>query len=219
MPVFSGKARYTDLNIKRPVTLRMEIYKSTILGAKAQLGTTRDDKIVDNVRWGLQIFVCKEGEPDCVRSLHAISVVFSSDRGNNRWLLTVYVEPYYVEPPAQFAFEAFRYGYEQDVTIDVTFRDTQLSVWFNGREVLSTDLLKGFEQIRELTANNYFYDPAGSEIPGVADIYLVYNVKIIQPLDVGGVVNAVLPLAISTAVLGLVMSLIFTVFRKITPAK
>ena len=219
MPVFSDKASYQNLNIKRPITLRMELLKNTILGAKSVLGSTKDTKTVDNVRWGLEIHVCKEGEPDCTTTHHAVSVVFSSDRGNNRWLIIIYIEPYYVQPPAQFMYEAFKFGSEQDVTIDVTFRDTQLIVVFNGREILATDLLKGFEQIRTLKANNYFYDPGGAEIPGVADQYLVYNVKMLQALDVTGVVNAVLPLAISVAVLSVVIILIFTVFKKIIPAK
>jgi hypothetical protein len=219
MPVFSNKVQYTGLNIKRPVTLRIELLKSTILGAKSVLGTTKDNKTVDNVRWGLELHVCREGEPDCTTTQHALTVVFSSDRGNNRWLITVYVEPYYVSPPAQFVYEAFKFGSEQDVYIDVTLRDTQLSVVFNGREILATDLLKGFEQIRTLKANNYFYDPTGAEITGVADQYLVFNVRTIQAVDLTSIVNAVLPLTISIAVMGVVFSLIFTLIKKATPAK
>jgi len=219
MPVFSDKASYQNLNIKRPITLRMELLKNTILGAKSVLGSTKDTKTVDNVRWGLEIHVCKEGEPDCSTTQHAITVVFNSDRGNNRWLITVYVEPYYVNPPAQFVYEAFKFGSEQDVYIDLTFRDTQLSVVFNGREILATDLLKGFEQIRTLKANNYFYDPTGVEITGVADQYLVYNVRTISTMDITGLVNSILPLVITLAVVGIVITLIFTVFKKTAPAK
>jgi hypothetical protein len=219
MPVFSDKSTYTNLNIKRPITLRVELLKSTILGAKSVLGSTKDTQTVDNVRWGLEVHVCKEGEPDCSNTQHALTVVFTSDRGNNRWLITVYVEPYYVSPPAQFVYEAFKFGSEQDVYIDLSFRDTQLSVVLNGKEILATDLLKGFEQIRTLKANNYFYDPTGVEIPNVADQYLVYNVRTISTMDITGLVNSILPLVIALAVVGVVITLIFTVFRKTTPAK
>jgi hypothetical protein len=219
MPVMSNKATYTDLTIKPPVTLRMQLLKTTILGAKSYLGSTKDTSTVDNVRWGLEVHVCKEGEPDCTTTNHALTVVFSSDRGNNRWLVTVYVESYYVTPSAQFVFEAFRFGQEQDVTIDVTFRDTQLSVLFNGKEILASDLIKKFEQIRTLKANNYFYNTAGSEISGVADQYLVYNLQITQPTDISGIVNVVLPIAVTIAVIGIVMALLRTGILRIPTPK
>jgi hypothetical protein len=210
MPIMSNKVTYGNLAIKAPITLRMQLLKTTILGAKAYLGTTKDTYTVDNVRWGLEVHVCKEGEPDCTTTYHALSVVFSSDRGNNRWIIQVYIEQYYVTPAAEFIFEAFRFGQEQDVTIDITFRNSYLSVVFNGREILATDLLKKFEQIRTLKANNYFYDPTGVEVPNVANQYLVYNLQLVQPVDVSGVVNAVLPLAISIAVIGVVIALLRT---------
>jgi hypothetical protein len=212
MPVMSNKVTYGNLAIKPPITLRMQLPKTTILGAKSYLGTTKDTTTVDNVRWGLEVHVCKEGEPDCTTTYHALSVVISSDRGNNRWLVTAYVESYYVTPSAQFVYEAFKFGQETDVTIDVTFRDSIIVVTFNGKEVLNTDTLKKFEQIRTLKSNNYFYNPAGAEITGVADQYLVYNLQMVQAptFDVSGLLNAIIPLAIALAVIGIVISLLRT---------
>jgi len=212
MPVMSNKVIYGNLTIKPPITLRIQLPKTTILGAKSVLGTTKDSSTVDNVRWGLEVHVCKEGEPDCTTTHHALSVVFSSDRGNNRWLVTVYVESFYVTPSAQFIYEAFRFGQETDVTIDVTFRDSIIIVVFNGREILNTDTLKKFEQIRTLKSLNYFYDPAGAEIAGVADQYLVYNLQLIQvpTFDVSGLLNAIIPVAVALAVIGVVIALFRT---------
>jgi hypothetical protein len=212
MPVMSNKVTYGNLAIKPPITLRMQLPKTTILGAKSVLGTTKDDKTVDNVRWGLEVHVCKEGEPDCTTTHHALSVVFSSDRGNNRWLVTVYVESYYVSPVAQFVYEAFKFGQETDVTIDVTFRDSIVVVTFNSKEILNTDTLKKFEQIRTLKSNNYFYDPTGAEIADVANQYLVYNLQLIQvtTFDVSGLLNAIIPIAVALAVIGIVISLLRT---------
>jgi hypothetical protein len=217
MPIMSGKVIYDNLAIKPPTTLRMQISKSTLTGAKSYLGTIKDNKTVDNVRWGLEVHVCKEGESDCNTAYKAVTVVFSSDRANSRWLLWIYVESFYVTPSAQFIYEAFRFGQETDVTIDVTFRDTTIVVALNGKEVLNTDTLKKFEQIRTLKANNYFYDPTGAEIAGVADQYLVYNLQIVQitTFDVTGLLNAIIPIAIAIAVIGIVISLLRTGILKI----
>jgi hypothetical protein len=217
MPVMSSNAVYDKLAIKPPVTLRMQLLKSTIAGAKGFVGTTRDTRTIDNVRWGLEVYVCKEGEPDCTTTYHALSVVFSSDRSNNRWLLWVYVESYFVSPSAVFIYEAFRFGQETDVTIDITLRDSTIVVAFNGKEILNTDTLKKFEQIRTLRSANYFYDLNGNVVAGVADQYLVYNVQVLQvaSFDVSGLLNTILPIAIAIAVIGIVISLLRTGILKI----
>jgi len=161
---------------------------------------------------GLEVHVCKEGEPDCTTTYHALSIVFSSDRSNNRWLVWVYVESYFVTPSAVFIQEAFRFGQETDVTIDVTFRDSTIVVALNGREILNTDTLKKFEQIRMLRSANYFYDLQGAVVAGVADQYLVYNIQIIQAttFDISSLLNAVIPLAVALAIVGIVISLFRT---------
>ena len=212
MPVMSGNVVYDKLAIKPPVTLRMQLLKSAIAGAKSYVGTTRDTRTIDNVRWGLEVHVCKEGESDCTTAYHALSIVFSSDRSNNRWLVWVYVESYFVSPPATFIHEAFRFGQETDVTIDVTFRDSTIVVTFNGKEILNTDTLKKFEQIRMLRSANYFYDLQGAAVPGVADQYLVYNLQVIQAttFDVSGLLNAIIPMAVALAVVSIVISLFRT---------
>jgi hypothetical protein len=117
-----------------------------------------------------------------------------------------------VTPSARFIYEAFRFGQETDVTIDIAFRDSIVVVTFNGREILNTDTLKKFEQIRTLKTLNYFYDPAGAEIAGVADQYLVYNLQIIQvtAFDVSGLLNAIIPVAVALAVVGVVIALFRT---------
>jgi hypothetical protein len=212
MPVMSGNVVYDKLAIKPPVTLRMQLLKSTLVGAKGHVGATRDTRTIDNVRWGLEVHVCKEGEPDCTTTYHALSVVFSSDRSNNRWLVWIYIESYYVTPPALFIHEAFRFGQETDVTIDVTFRDSAIVVTLNGREILNTDTLKKFEQIRVLRSANYFYDLQGTAVPNVADQYLVYNLQVVQAttFDASALLNAIIPIAVALAVIGIVISLFRT---------
>jgi hypothetical protein len=212
MPVMSGTVEYDELAIKPPVTLRMQLLKSSLVGAKSYVGATRDTRTIDNVRWGLEVHVCKEGEPDCTTTYHALSIVFSSDRSNNRWLVWVYVESYFVSPSAVFIQEAFRFGQETDVTIDVTFRDSTIVIAFNGKEILNTDTLKKFEQIRKLKAANYFYDLGGAVVPGVADHYLVYNLQVVQvaTFDVSALLNSIIPMAVALAVVGIVISLFRT---------
>jgi len=214
MPVMSDKVVYSNLTIKPPIKLTIEIPKSTILGAKGKLGTSVGTTTVDNVRWGTEVHVCKEGEPDCTTTHHALTLVVSSDRGNNRWILTVYVESYYVTPAAQFVYELFKFGKEADTRVEAEFRGTVLRVVANGAEVLLTDVLKSFEQIRTLKANNYFYDATGAEVPGVADQFLAYNLRTEAPFDISGLVSAILPLAITLGVLGAVIG----VFKFIIPA-
>jgi hypothetical protein len=217
MPIMSGTVAYDNLAIKPPITLRMQLLKTAIVGAKSYVGTTRDTRTIDNVRWGLEVYVCKEGEPDCTTTYHALSIVFSSDRSNNRWLVWVYVESYFVSPSAVFIHEAFRFGQETDVTIDVTFRDTTIVVALNGKEILNTDTLKKFEQIRTLRSANYFYDLGGAVVSGVADQYLVYNLQIVQAttFDVSGLLNAIIPIAVAIAVIGIVISLLRTGILKV----
>ncbi|GAY26670.1 hypothetical protein ATG_18740 [Desulfurococcaceae archaeon AG1] len=203
MPVMSDKVAYTGLNIKPPVTLQMVLPKETILAAKSRLGSTVGTQTVDNVRWGLEVHVCPEDQPDCTTTQHALTVVVSSDRGNNRWLLTVYFEAFYVSPTASFQFELFRFGSESDVVVSINFTDTVIGITANGKSVINTDTFKRFSQIRTLKANSYFYDPSGAEITGYGSDVLVYNVTIVRGIDVGAIINTVIPLAAIVGVISI----------------
>ena len=208
MAIMSNKVSYTNLAIKPPVTLRMQLAKANILGAKSKLGTTKDTTTVDNVRWGLTVEVCKEGEPDCTTSYKAVTVVFRSIRAESKWVIDVYFEDYYVTPSAMFEYDAFKFGSETDVNIDIQFRDSTVTIVFNGNTLITTDTFKKFEQVRKLSSLNYFTDPAGAEVAGVADQYLVYNLQVISVQDFTAIVNAIIPIAITLAVVAVVFALI-----------
>jgi hypothetical protein len=209
MPIMNDKVSYTNLDIRPPVTLQMTISKEKILSAKSKFGQTVDGKTVDNVRWSLEIHVCPPDQIDCATTQFALSIVVSSDRGNNRWLITVNFESYYVSPaPASFQQELFRFGSETDVNVNITIQGTQVSVVANGRPVVVTDTFKQVGQIRTLKANNYFYDPAGAEIAGFGASDLVYNVTIVKGFDVSAILNTVIPLVVVTSVVSIIPKLI-----------
>jgi len=209
MPLMYDKVAYTNLDIRPPVTFQMVVSKEKILSAKGKFGQSADGRTVDNVRWGLEIHVCPPDQIDCATTQHALSIVVSSDRGNNRWLITVYFESYYVSPaPAEFQLELFRFGSETDVNVNINISGTQVSVTANGRPVVATDTFKEVGQIRTLKANNYFYDPSGNEISGFGASDLVYNVTISKGFDVVAIINAVIPLAIVASIVSVIPRLL-----------
>jgi hypothetical protein len=218
MPIMTDKITFKELAIKPPVTLRLQFPRSALVEAKGKLGSTVDTTTVDNVRWGAVISVCKEGEPDCATPIKALSVYLMSDRANSRWIVDVYFEEYYVTPRARITYELFKFGAEVDTTIDITFRDSVVSVIANNRELVTTDTMKKFEQIREIGADNAYVDPTGADIAVIDPP--PYNLTIIQVADVTGVVSAILPIVITVAVLGVVIGLLVRIFRApaITPS-
>ena len=209
MPIMYNKVAYTNLDVRPPVTLNMVVSKEKILSAKGKFGQSVDGRTVDNVRWGLEIHVCPPDQIDCATTQHALSVVVSSDRGNNRWLITVYFESYYVSPaPAEFQQELFRFGSESDVNVNINISGTQVSVTANGKPVVVTDTFKEVGQIRTLKANNYFYDTGGDEISGYGASDLVYNVTIAKGFDVVSIINAVIPLVIVASIVSVIPKLL-----------
>jgi len=217
MPLMTNKVAFKELKIKPPTTIRLQFTKASLVEAKTKLGTTIAGKTIDNVRWGAVISVCKEGEPDCATPIKALSVYVKSERANARWVVEVFFEEYYVSPRARVVYELFKFGAEVDTTIDVTFRDSVVSVIANNRELITTDTMKKFEQIREISADNSYIDPAGVDIAEIDPP--PYNLVIVQVADVTGVVSAILPIVITVAVLGVVIGLLVKIFRApiITP--
>jgi hypothetical protein len=212
MPILTPGIKYTELRIKPPVTLRAIIPKDNLVGAKGKLGSTVDTITVDNVRYGISVYVCKEGEPDCATAIKALTVEFRSDRANNRWLLVVTFESFYVAIPTSLQFEVYRFGSEVDTYIDVTFRDAYVSVVVNGKEYLATDTFKRFEQIREIESVSAYLDPAGAPIdPAKISDYLAFNLQLMQVADISGIVNVIIPIAITIAVIGAVLTVVFTI--------
>jgi len=218
MPIMSDKIVYKELALKAPITLRMQIPKETILGAKKFLGQTVGNQTVDSVRWGLVVNLCKEDEPDCTTSVTGLSVMLWSYRANNVWQLHVYFAEFYTTPTAKFIIDAFKFGQETDVTIDITFRDSTVSITLNGKEILTTDTLKKFAQIRELGAQNEYLDTNLQEV-NITD-YNAYNLQTIQitTIDTLGLVNAIVPIAVAIAIVGVVLSLFKTgIFKTPVP--
>jgi hypothetical protein len=210
MPIMVNKIEYRELALKTPLTLRMKISKDTIDGAKAYLGQTVGGKTVEGVKWGLIVDVCKTGEPDCETASTALAVYLWANRSAQRWELHVYFGEYYVTPLAKFITEAYKFGQEQDTTIDINLSDSNVSVYLNGKEYLATDTLKTFEQIRVLRSENIYHDSSLVEIPELQE-FLSYNLQIIEQMDVTGLVNTILPIAIAVVVL----SVIFAIFKEI----
>jgi len=210
MPIMSDKIVYRELAIKAPVTLRMQIPKETILGAKKFLGQTVGNQTVDSVRWGLVVNLCKEDEPDCTTPTTGLTVMLWSYRAGSVWQLHVYFGEFYTTPTAKFIIDTFKFGQETDVTIDITFRDSTVSITLNGKEILTTDTLKKFAQIRELGAQNEYLDANFQEVP-IAE-YNAYNLQTIQisTIDISGLVNSVIPIAVAIAVIGIVLAMFKT---------
>jgi len=213
MPVFAKNSSYTGLSIKAPVTVRMLIPAQKIKDAKSKLGTTVGPQTVDKVVWELQYFLCPSDAPDCASPTIALKTRFYSNRQNNKWMAEIEFDDFYVTPSAKFTFDAYQFAQEQDTFLDVTFTDSQVTFAVNGRTLLQTDTLKKFAQIRQLTANSNFYDTAGNPLT-VDDTLLQFNVSVMQLIDVGAILNVIIPLAVVGLVLGLVISL----FRKRIPA-
>lgn len=214
MPVMSDKVTYGNLNIKPPITFRLQFTKDQLVGARGQFGATVGTQTVDNVRWGFEVHVCPEGQPDCTTTQHALTVVLQSDRGNNRWLLTTYFESFYVSPTAQFQYEVFKFGSETDLAIDIVFTDSIVRVVANNKTAIDTDTFKRFEQVRTLKANNYFFDAAGAEVVNFGTQYLSYIATSVKPIELGALVNQILPIAVTIGAVGLVIGTL----RQLLPA-
>jgi hypothetical protein len=123
---------------------------------------------------------------------------------------------YYVANPTKLTFEVYKFGSEVDTYIEVTFRDAYVSVVVNGKEYLSTDTLKKFEQIRELESISAYLDPTGAPIdPAKISDYLAFNLQLIQVPDISGIVNVLIPIAITIAVIGAVLTIVFTIIKKL----
>jgi len=220
MPIMTPTIKYVDLKLKAPIVLKAIIPKDNLVGAKSKLGTTVDTTTVDNVRFGCSVYMCKEGEPDCATPTKALTVVFRSERTNNRWVLDVTLESFYVSPSATLTFEIFKFGSETDTVIDVTFRDSFVSVSVNGKSYLDTDTFKKFEQIRQIECVSAYLAPDGSTIdPSKLSAYLAFNLQVTQIADATALFNAIIPLAITLAVIGVVMTLIMSFAKKIPVPK
>jgi hypothetical protein len=214
VPLFTNKVAYSDLNIRAPVTLRFQLPVDKIKSAKTYLGTTKDTTTVDNVKWELVIDVCKEGEPDCATPVTALRFRVRSDRANSKWVVDVVFDTYYVSPVAMFTADLFPFGRETDVVADITFSDSTVNVVVNGKSVVFTDTFKRFEQIRRLSAQNMFLSPVGSEVAGVADPVLVFNLNIVTGINVMGIIGSVIPLVVALSVVGVVLKTIPAVLKR-----
>lgn len=217
MPVFSKSTAYAGLSIKPPITLRIHITKDQLVKARSYLGTTVGTATVDKVKFGLDITVCSVGQPDCASDIPALAVAVFSDRANNRWTINIYFKSYYVTPDTEIVQELMKFGQEQDIDIDVTFRDTKITVSSPtlGKRFIDTDMLKGFEQIRRLISTSSFYDTAGNSI--VVDdsiLYLVVDTIPVSELNVSQILGVVLPIAVTASI----TTALFTVFRHLLPS-
>ncbi|MEM4068078.1 MAG: hypothetical protein QXV17_14595 [Candidatus Micrarchaeaceae archaeon] len=219
MPVFSKSTEYSGLSIKPPITLRIHITKDQLVKARSYLGTTVGNATVDKVKFGLDITVCNVGQPDCASGtdIPALAVAVFSDRANSRWTINIYFKSYYVTPDTEIVQELMRFGQEQDIDIDVTFRDTKITVSSPtlGKRFIDTDVLKSFEQIRRLISTSSFYDTAGNSIV-VNDsvLYLVVDTIPVSELNVSQILGVVLPIAVTASV----TAALFAVFRHLLPS-
>ena len=214
MPLIYGLLKYTDLKITPPITLRAEIPATKLISAKNRFGTMVGDKRIHGATMGFTTIVCPEGQPDCASPQPAIGVMVTGNRDTNKWRLDIYFHGFYTPQVTGFFFDLFDFGKETDLVIDLTFRDTWITVTVNGKEVFSSDMLKKFEQIREIQGGNYFYDQTHTAIQQAADGILAFNLKIMTPIDISGIASSILPYAVAVAVVGAVIALVTRLLRR-----
>lgn len=221
MPLIYDSFSYTDLKITPPITLRAEIPATKLTSARNKFGTAVGDKTIHGVQIGYMLDVCPEGQPDCASPLTALGVVVNGSRSSNRWTLDIYFHKFYTPQIAGFSFDLFDFGKETDLVIDITFRDTWITITVNGKEVFSSDMLKKFEQIRMIRGASYYYDTTITPIPEAVDGILTFNLKIMTPTDISGIpihissiASSILPYVVAVAVVGAIIALVTRLLRR-----
>lgn len=208
MPVITGKVVYDNLLIKEPTTLRIKINKSELVAGKAKIGTSVGGKTVSMVAWGTIASMCSEDNPECATPSKGVEIAVVCD-GSKYTLQTIFGS-FYVSPQVMFVYDLFDVGKETDLTVDVVFRGSRVSVTANGASVVDTDMLKKFGSIRQIAGNNRGIATDNTEL----DIPLQHLVDILPATDISQILNAILPIAITIGV----ASAIFGVVRYVLPA-
>jgi len=200
------KIAYTDLTLKPPVTLRITIPRDNLVNAKSKLGTTVGGATINVARWQLGTYMCPEGESDCTTPKAGVVILIEARRAENQFVLIVSFRDFYVlQGEAIFQTPLFKFGQETDITVDTTFRDSIVTVTLNGKEVLSTDTLKRFEQIRKVEAYNVYIADT-TEVQG--DSYLTYNLQIVKAMDISGMLTPLISIAVAIGVVLAVTALL-----------
>jgi hypothetical protein len=210
VPLMTNKIAYTDLDIRVPVTLRMQIPKSNLVNAKNKLGTTvtigTATYTINIARWQLATYMCPEDQPDCISPTVGVVIIVEARRTTSEYVLIVSFRDFYVTGEAIFQVPLFKFGQEVDVVVDVTFRDSYVTVVANGREVISTDTLKRFSQIRRLEAYNVYV--ADTEVEVAGDAHLTYNLQVVSVADFTAMVVPLATVAVTIGIIAIVIRLI-----------
>lgn len=202
MPAITGKVIYDNLVLKPPLTIRIKVNKTELAAGRDYVGKTVEGKTVRMVAWGTILSMCPEDSPECTAPSKGVEIAVVCD-GSKYTLQTIF-GAYYVSPQVMFVHDLFAVGKETDLTIDVTFRDSRVSIVANGNGVIDTDMLKKFGSIRQLAGNNRGVATDGTEV----DLPLQHLVDITGVADIGGILSSLLPVAISVGVLGAVFGLL-----------
>lgn len=215
MPIMIREMDITGLLLKPPITLRMSIPKSVLENAKAKLGTRIDTATVVGARWGLVVKVCPEDNPECETPARAFEATFNVDQPMGKWFVELILHEYYVTPSAKLQY--FVGGLDmklEDTNIDLVLSDSLVSLVYKGQTLVSTDMLKKYGSIRALSSMNYLFTTGGVPISNGRDV-AIYNLEIVRQLDVTGIATPVLTIAISLAVVGLVVAMMKYVIPKV----
>ena len=219
MPVFAPGTSYTSLNITPPVGLRIIIPKSNIQGALSEIGqtvsvtsgSTTTTETVAQVLWGLQIAVTSPTSPTAspAQALE-VDLIYNGQQ----FLLQIIIGTYYVSSPI-----TLQYNYPinptqlTDAVIDIYFQGNDITIYGNGQQLFSTDMLKTIGAIQTLTSDSAYLTSSGSPISGLTN-YLTYNVQQLYQINVGQLIDIILPLSAAAIVIGLVPKLL----NKVRPA-
>lgn len=208
MPAITDKVIYDNLLIKEPTTIRIKINKTELVIGKTYIGANVGGKTVTMVVWGTILSMCPEDNPECTTPSKGVEIAIVCD--GSKYVLQSIFGTFYVSPQVMFVNDLFNVGKETDLTIDVTFRGSRISITVNGSPVIDTDMLKRFGSIRQIAGNNRGTATDNTEI----ELPLQHLVDIVQATDVSSILNTILPIAISIGVIGA----IFGVIKYVLPA-
>jgi len=167
------------------------------------IGTMVNNTVIQGARWGLYIYVCPKNQPRCSNPQYALSIVFRAQQSG------LYVEfdagPFYVTNPPILSFKYPIQSTDNNIQIDVTFQGSTITVYGNGQQILSVNMLEEFSTIRQLSSSSWYFTSGGQQItvpPNYLN-YLSFLLNVTTPINLSSLLNQFIPLIVIAPLLAL----------------